>query len=465
MAAKTNNSRQRLELTEASLNREIFHLAWPAVVSQTLFSLVSIVDTIIVGWLKNPSALAAAGLTAIFMWFLSSPFYALSISASSLVSRYWGEEDFATAKKYAAQSMAITFLMTATILLVVWIFADFFLGLFNAGESVMKIGVPYLKVIIYSGIFGMPMVIANSIIRATGDTKTPLTITALMNGFNIVISIILAFGLGPFPAMGLMGVAWGTVAARLYGLFIALFYLRYSSKSVSINIFDILHIDPAIYKRIWLLTYPAALDRTLSSIAHLLFMRIVATLGTTALAAHTIALQVESMAFMPAAGIAVAARTIVGQAIGANRIRIAELSVARCFIFSALFMLLLGAIFVLTANAWVPAFGATPDVLKSAALCIQISALELPFLAFSMLFASALSSAGDTKSPLYVSLSCMFIFRLGAVYLLAITFHTGLVGVWIGTALDWALRSFGLWLFYRKGKWKHLHVKEKAKLE
>jgi putative MATE family efflux protein len=292
--------------------------------------------------------------------------------------------------------------------------------------------------------------------------RWPMLITATMNVINVLVSVALAFGWGPIPRMGMSGVALGTVVARSIGAVLSLAVLVSVRRGIGLVAGNILNLQGKAFSRLWHLGYPAMLDRTLHSVSSLIFIRIVAMLGTTALAAHNIALHVESVAFMPAVGVGAAVAAIVGQSIGARMSHIAELTVKRSLLCSSVFMAALGTIFVVFAPWGVHAFGATPGVLRLAGIALQISALELPFLAFSIILSASLRGAGDTRSPLYVTAVCLVVFRLGGVYLIAIIFGLGLPGVWLATALDWACRSLGLWLFFRRGVWKLLHEQEKA---
>jgi len=148
--------------------------------------------------------------------------------------------------------------------------------------------------------------------------------------------------------------------------------------------------------------------------------------------------------------------TIVGQSLGARLPHIAEMAVRRTLFWASIFTLSLGLIFIIFARYIVIIFGATPDVLHLAGIAIQISALELPFLAFVMILSGCLRGAGDTRSPLYVMLICIPVFRFGVLYLFVMVFGWGLGGVWLATALDWAARFIGLWWIFKRGVWKRI---------
>ena len=452
-----------LDLREESLNRTLRSLALPAILENLMFTLVFFCDTLIVGWLRDEHALAAAVLAGSVMYLLNAPFYALGIAANSLVARCWGGSDFSRGRRFAGQSLMFSALLAVGLLLVVMPQAGPLIRLLGGEGDVEVMGAMYLRIVLLSSLLGLPMILASGIIRGTGDARTPMRITVVMNLTNIAASVLLAFGIGPLPELGLVGVAWGTVVARSLGGLLALRVLVSRRRGPGLVARDFIDVRWAILTSVVRLAGPAMLDRVLHTLSHLVFIRIVAMLGATALAAHNIAMHVESLAFMPAIGVGSAAATVLGQAMGARLPHVAELAVRRTLIWSGVAMLGLGAVFVLFAPSGVAAFGATPGVLRQAGLALQISALELPFLAFAIILSASLRGAGDTRSPLCVTLVCLVLFRLGVVYLFAIPFGWGLAGVWLGTAVDWAGRTAGLWWFFRRGVWKRIHEEEKRR--
>ena len=454
--------RPRLDLREENLNWTIISLALPAIVANVMFTAVFVVDTMIVGHLNNAAALAATTLAGTTVWLVDAPMQALAIASGSLVSRCWGGQDFAAARRYTAHTISFALLFGGAVALLVLPIAPLIIRLLGAERDVIVLAAPYLRIVILSCTLGGAMMVATGSIRAIGDTVTPMVLTGIMNVINIIASISLAFGYGPWPAMGLLGVAWGTVIARTAGGVLALGVLVTRSKGIGLSGGDFVHIRTEALLRIWRLAYPAVFERALGSAAHFVFVMIVALLGTASLAANAIAIQIEALAFMPALGLGVAAATVAGQAIGAGQTHIAELSIKRSLFWSNVWMGTTGVLFVVFGPFLATLFTRTPDVVPMAGLAVQIAALELIPLAFAIVLGSALRSAGDTRSPLYVTFICIVFCRLGVTYLFGITFAWGLAGVWLATAVDWTARAAGLWWIFRVGVWKSIHQKEKA---
>lgn len=453
---------RRLDLSLPSLNGTLWHLAWPTVVENLLFSLVFFADTLITGWLRDERMLAATALSGLLMFLMNAPFIAFGAAANSVVSRSWGEHDFITARRCAGITVGMAMGLALLLYFVASPFTDSVVRLFGADEQVAPISSRYLQILLLSGFCNYPMMISNAVIRGTGNAHTPMFIAGLMNGVNVLFSVVLAFGLFGLPIMGVYGVAWGTVIARGVGFLCSGGYMLHI-RGMGVSPVFLVRGSRRMLLRLWRLAWPILAERLGNSLVYLTFMRLVAGLGTTALAAHNITLQVESLAFMPAWALGVATTTIVGQAVGARLEHIAESAVRRTMLISGLLMGLLGGVFVVFGPDIVHIFGATDAVIAQAAVAIRISAAELLFMAWTFILMGAMRGAGDTRSPLFVCLTSTLIFRLGGVWLLCYIFNMGLAGIWIATAADWAMRSLGLGLFFIRGAWKRLHELEKER--
>jgi multidrug resistance protein, MATE family len=212
---------KRLNLRLRDLNKTLTALAVPSIVENCLYSLVFLSDTIVVGRLHNENYLAAAALAGIMMFLVTAPFIALSMAATSIVARSWGEANYESARKHAGCAMVISFLMACVLFGVGAPFAGSIIRAFGAADNVSVCGTPYLRILLISCLTGLPMMVSNGMLRGMGDTYRPMLITGLMNVVNVIASIMLAFGIFA-PKLGFVGVAWGTVIARTFGILFSL---------------------------------------------------------------------------------------------------------------------------------------------------------------------------------------------------------------------------------------------------
>ncbi len=451
-------------LDESTLNRTIIQLAVPAILENLLGTAVFFADTLLLGWLKDPAALAAIGLSGTYNFIAQGIFMSLGIGALAVVARAWGAGDFAEAKRAAGQAIAMTVVLSLLIMPVMMLLAQPFLSLLMQDpdaamrETVVRMGAEYSFILLLSAPLAFPRIVISMIMRAAGDTRTPMLITLLVNAINIVLALTLIFGFGPIPELGIHGAGIATAVAQGLGGLAAFAALITGHAKPHMRAREMTVWDPVEIKRIWRLALPNIAESGIQRVGFITFMGIVSGLGTASMAAHQITNSVESMSFMPAWGLATAVSTIVGQALGARNVRVAELATFRSALIGTAVMIAAGAAFVVFGAQLASVFGAENDVLLLASSAVKLSALELPTLTIYMIYSAALRGAGDTRSPMIVSLIGALFFRVAAVWLLAVKFGLGLDGVWLGTAVDWLGRAVVVYVLYRRGRWKTLNV-------
>jgi putative MATE family efflux protein len=441
-----------------SINRTIVTLAVPSVLENLLVSFVFIADTFLIGRLGDPAALAAVGISGSYLFIANGLFMALAIGAMALVARAYGAGDVVEARRLSGQSITLSVAFAAVSVVVLFPLAEPFLGLIISDPQVIEQGGLYIRIILSTSIVAFPLQVMSGIMRATGDTRTPMFVTLFMNVVNVVLATALIFGIGPIPALEIAGAGAATALARAVGSLMALYVMVKGLSRLQVKLREMAVWHWPDVGRILRIAWPSILDSLIQRVGFLTFTSIVASLGTAVVAANQIANTIESLSFLPAWGFSTAASAIVGQALGARNPPIAQLATRRSAVFAVAAMTLAGLAFVAFGDAIAHAFGATDEVLALATLAVQLAALEQPFMALQMIYGGALRGAGDTRSPMIVSLVGVLFFRITAVYLLAIVLKLGLAGVWIGTAIDWAGRSAVMYVLYRRGRWLTLKI-------
>jgi putative MATE family efflux protein len=447
-----------LVLTRENIPSNIWKLALPAIGENLLVTMVFLVDTLLIGRLKDPAALAAVSLGGLFLNIANQLFSAVSVSATSLVAHAWGAEDYERARRIAAQAIVVAVLFAVVAIAVLWPLATSMLVLMGASQRAAALGAQYMRIILMTSPLGFPMVVLNGIMRGSGDTRTPLVVTFIMNICNVLAATALIFGLGSLPALGLPGAAWATASARLLGGVLALYLVMSGKRFLRVDWRDMLHWDGPLIGQMFRLSVPAGSESVILRLGFVLFMRIVSALGEVPLAAHQIAVNVESLSYMPGFGLSVASTTLVGQSLGAKKPDLAEESIRGTMRISLIVMGTVGVIFALFGPALAAVFGSTPEVLALAGSAVRIGALEQLPIAVQMVIAGSLRGAGDMRTPMYATLLGTLLFRVPIVYLFAVIWGWGLNGVWLGTALDWTARAALIYLLFRRGAWKKIRL-------
>ncbi|HHY09854.1 MAG TPA: MATE family efflux transporter, partial [Firmicutes bacterium] len=314
MALEPQTAAQRDEL-----RKRVVGLAWPAIVENLLHTMVGIVDTAMVGRL-GAASLAAVGLGNQIFNIGLTVFAALATGSTALVARHIGAREPKQAGEVARQSLILGVFVSGTVMLLLLFTAKDLLGfLFRRTEAaVLELGASYVRIVALVVIFNYFLIVINAILRGAGDTKTPMRITALVNVINIIGNTIFIYGVGPIPALGVAGAALGTAVAQACGGVLA-FIVLLRNEALGISLADSFWPDSAIIRRIANIGIPAGVEQGIMRVGQLFYTMVVSSLGTVAYAAHQVALNAESLSFMPGAGFATASTTLVGQNLGALR--------------------------------------------------------------------------------------------------------------------------------------------------
>jgi putative MATE family efflux protein len=420
--------------------------------------MVLFANTLFLGRLQDDVTLAAVGLSSTFLWIANGLFTAVGVAATAMVARFVGRDDLGMATRIAAQALVVGTVSALGIAVAGMLLSDNLLRLMGAEPAVVRQGSLYIKVILASSILSFPTFVASGVMRGAGDTRTPMWIALIQNIWNIVVGYLLILGIGPLPRLGLLGAGLATSTAGALAGCLALGALLTGRTLLRIKPRSLWTWDTTLAWRIVRLALPNLAREAVNRTGYIIFMRIVAALGTAALAAHQITMRVESLSYMPGWGFSLAAATLVGQSLGRGDAEAAVVALQRTAALACGMMGVIGLGFALFSQQMVAVFGANHETLRLAGAALQIAALEQVPLALNLVLSAGFQGAGDTRTPMYVTLFGVLIFRVAVVYLFAIVLGWGLRGVWLGTAADWAGRALLTAILFRRGKWREASV-------
>lgn len=431
--------------------KEILNLALPAVGEMLLYMVVWVVDTMMVGQFGGKDSVSAVGLASEIIYTFSNIFIAMGISIgiTSYVARSIGAKDFETAKKYASQGIFLGFIVGLFISLILFTFAEYFLIIAGATGNVLFLGKIYVKFASIGIFFNMFMNVLNTILRAQGNTKTPMIGASIIIFINILLDWILIFGKLGFPALGAKGSAIATTIAQITGfIFIMSYY--FSQKILNIELHDIVNFDKQIIVNILKLAFPASLQEAAFDISRLISIFMIMHLGTVAFAANQIATTIESISFMPGWGFAVAATTMAGQMVGAKDFESAKRYTNIAALFAVAIMGTMSILFLTIPHLFMRAFIKDADVIAVGILCLMVASIEQPFMAVGMVYGGGLKGSGNTKIPFIISTISSWFIRLPLMYVVIYILKLGVVYVWFVTAIQWAFEGSTMYLYFRK---------------
>ena len=189
-----------MQLSEKS--KKILDLAIPATVENILQTLVGFIDTLMISRI-GLLAVTAVGISNNIMAIYLAVFIALGVGTSSLIARYLGAKSQPDARRVAIQSTGLSLITGGLFGGVTVLFAPQLLGLLGADQSGVTSALPFFRLVGGGSIFISLLTTFGSILRASGDTKTPLKVNTTVNILNVIVDYVLIFGLGPIPAMGI----------------------------------------------------------------------------------------------------------------------------------------------------------------------------------------------------------------------------------------------------------------------
>jgi putative MATE family efflux protein len=438
------------------MRRQILELAWPAILGNLMQTIVSMVDLVMVGRLGAVSV-ASVGLGGQMLWFSHALMVSVSVGTTALVARFIGAKQKKDAEHVLVQSLILVLLLSSVLTLFWYVSAERMLLLIGAAEDVAELGGMYIRIVFMSTPSIFLIFTCEGALRGAGDTKTPMKIGITMNVINVILNYILIFGKLGFPALGVKGAAIATAIAYVWASVTYLVILSSNKFVLGVSRRDFC-FDAEMVKRIIRIGIPASIQRVIMSSSMIFYVSIIAGFGTTALAAHQIGLRVESLSYMPGFGFAVAATALVGQNLGSKNPQKAEESGWEAAKLCALLMGTAGIFMIVFPKQMAHLFVADPEVVDLAAWYLRVVAVSEPPLAVIFTLAGGLQGAGDTRSPLYISIFGLWLFRIPLAYFLGVVLGWGAVGAWTAMTVDTFVRG-GLYVYrFRMGKWKEVTV-------
>ena len=455
---RLNTIRQpRAEDTPISLNRQLLRLAWPSLVENLLQTMLGFVDLVFVGQL-GPDAIAGVGLGNQLMMLLQVLFMGLAVGNTALVARAIGAKDMREAERIAKQALLIAALSSIGIGIVGFVFADNIIRVMGATDDVTAIGGGFLRIVSTFSIVIALMLVGGGTLRGSGDTFSPMVITFCINLINIFLDYSLIFGNFGFPRLGAVGSAVATTTARAVGTVLILYVLFKRGSILKLPLHGGWGFHRDAIGRILNIGSPSAAEQVVFQIGFLVFSALVIFLGTNDLAAQQIAFNISNFSVLPAFAFGVAATTLVGQNLGAKNPERAEQSALQAWKSGMVWMVLMGVGFFVWRGFLVSLYTDDPDVQRLGEMCLTFISVAQPLQATSIVLASALRGAGDTRATLVITFVGIWVVRVGVGYLLGIVLGLGLFGMWLAWYGDFIARAVLIALRFRTGRWKALRV-------
>lgn len=438
--------------TTGPIGRSILLLAIPMVLEMVMESVFAVVDIFWVSHLGKDAA-ATVGLTESLLTLIYALAIGLSIGAMAMIARRIGEQNPEGAARVAVQAIALALLVSFAIAVVAAPMAPRLLALMGGSPWVIEHGSAFTRVMLAGNATVVVLFMVNAIFRGAGDAAIAMRTLWLANWINIVLGPCLIFGLGPFPKMGIVGAAIATNIGRGTGAIYALSRLVRSGGR-----FDVqrrhLRIEPSIMWRMIRLSATGTFQVFIGMASWIGLVRIISSFGSDAVAGYTFGIRVILFALLPSWGMANAAATMVGQALGAGNPDRAERAVWQAGFYNMIFLGIVGLVFIFFAPQIIWLFTEEPSVAQYGVDCLRIVAYGFLFYAYGMVLGQSFNGAGDTWTPTVINLFVFWLWEIPLAYVLSVALGLGPRGVFIAITIAFSTLAVVSAAVFRQGRWK-----------
>ena len=453
---------------ERKLNMEmvgvILALAWPTMLEELLLTAVQYIDTAMVGVLGT-NATAAVGATTTVNWLVSSTISALSIGFLAFIARACGAGDRKSASQASAQAVLMV-LVAGTLATILTVGLSGFIPTWmQVDEDIQDMASRYFLILYLPMLPRTASIIFGTVLRAAGDTKTPMKVGAIVNAVNVVLNFLLIYPTREISILDwtfmMPGADWGVLGAA------AASSIAYTIGGIQITVVlwkhpvvspkgQSLKPDREILRPCMKVALPNMFQRFGTSFGYVAFASMVNSLGGVATAAHTIANTVESAFYIPGYGMQTAAATLAGNAYGArDKKRMKDLS--DMFVpIEVVLMILSGGVLYLAAPVLVGLFSDSPDVIGLGITVLRMVAVTEPFYGVSIIVEGMMQGVGKTKAPFLYNVAGMWGIRIVGTFICTQLLGMGLVSAW-ACMIAHNMLLFCLFLMnYIRGSWNPL---------
>lgn len=429
-------------MTSGSPAKLIFLFTVPLFIGNLFQQLYNMADTFIVGRTLGVNALAAVGCTGSLMFLIIGFAQGLSSGFSILTAQRFGAKDEAGVRRSFVASLVLGGIIGLVLTVVSVAFARQMLVMLQTPAEILDDAFSYM-IVVFAGILAtMLFNVLSNVLRALGDSRTPLLFLSVGCVFNIVLDLILIL----FTPLGVMGAGVATVAAQLFSGLACLWYIakRFPILRLSRQDWKLTRHDVVQHLRIGL---PIAFQTSIIAIGSLILQFVLNGLGSVSVAAFTAASKLEGLGSLPLTSVGVATGTFVAQNYGAGQIHRIRTGVLQAGGMALAFSAVMGAVFI--------AFGAPlsslfiegqPQAMELAAIYLRVTGICLWVLGLLFLFRYTLQGLGQSFVPTFAGVMELVMRSVGSLVLVAPLGFTGAcisnVSAWVGSAVPLTIAFF-----------------------
>ena len=432
-------------------------LSIPAVLEQLVMTMMSYIDTAMVGSLGY-LATASIGVVASTIWLVNGIVNAAAVGFSVQIAQYLGAGREKDSRNVFCQAIVFNLLFGIALAVLATILGQFLPTLLGAEESLRPHARAYFCTVAMFLPFSMASAMYSAISRCSGNVLIPSLMNVGMCVLDVIFNALLIYptrrigGVTVWGAgLGVRGAALGTGLAQAFVGAALLLILVRRRGPMHLRGNESWKLTRVCMRNALTLATPAALERITLCLAQIVMTAVVASMGPVSVAANYVAVQTESICYLPAYGVAAAATALVGQSIGAGRADMAERFAKLTTAFGFAFVVVTSVLLFACAPDLTRLLTSEAEVVALSSHVLRIVAFAEPLFAVSIVVIGALRGAGDGKGPFWISTASMWGIRVATVLLFTKSF--GVVGVWVTMAVELSLRGIFFLVRLLRGRW------------
>lgn len=416
---------------------QMVSLLWPLFVEQLLVTLVGVIDILMVAFLGE-APMAGVSLAESVGYLIGQILFAITAGGTVVSATFLGAQNHAGARRTTGQLYLVSVVLMIAIMAAMLLFGhDLVILLFGAAEdAVIESADLYLVVTALSFPALAVYNTVAAVLRASGDTKTPMVASFAMNVGNIAGNALCIFVLN----MGVMGVALPTTVTRVAAAVAVVVVLQRSGKPVRITGKEDFRPDGGIIRQILAIGVPGGIESGVFQLGKLILTSLVALLGTSAIAAYAVAGTLVKFLYLPGDALGAGMLTIVGQCMGAGEKLQARRYALQLTVVNYAVLLVICAALVLGIDIWVGAYQLTGDAFWYTKELVVSHCIAMVIWPIAFLWPYYFRVTGHATFSLVISTIAMWLFRVGCAYLFVVVMHLDVLWVWIAMYIDWVFR-------------------------
>ncbi|MFT4803371.1 MAG: putative MATE family efflux protein [Sediminicola sp.] len=445
--------KNKSKYTEGKILSSLVSLAIPIILANILHTAYQLIDTFWLGRL-GANAVAAVSISFPILFLILSIGAGLTLAGTVMVANYKGDDNQKQVNYSSSQTVIVIFFISIILAVFGYFTAAPLMKLIGAGPEVLSDSISYFQVSSFGFVFLFMFFVFQSLMRGIGNVMFPMYIVLTTVLLNLILDPLFIFGWGYLPAYGVAGAAIASVITQGISAVIAMAILFRGKMGIHISLSDMCFDFPWI-KKMFKLGIPSSMEQSSRAASLTVMVMLVTGFGSEVVAAYGIGARVLSLVIVPALGFAMATTTLVGQNVGARKIKraskIGDLSAKIAFFGLTAIGILLFFLAEPITRFFIPG---DEQVIQDGALFIKIMAPSFGLLGVQQVLNGVFNGAGFTAASLLISVFSLWMVRFPFAFMLSHNTDLEAAGIWWAFPISNLIAAIIAFTYYKMGYWK-----------